>query len=46
MSLFLCGITCASEIDKIKELVHSTKDYVDGFCWTVDSKNGDELYNN
>lgn len=35
--LFICGITCGPEIDKIKELVERTKDYVDGFIWTVDS---------
>jgi hypothetical protein len=35
--LFICGITCGSEIDKIKELVEKTKDYVDGYVWTVDS---------
>ena len=36
--LYLCGITCGSEIEKIKTLINSTKDCVDGFCWTVDSK--------
>lgn len=36
--IFICGITCGSEIDKIKDLVEKTKDYVDGYCWTVDDK--------
>jgi hypothetical protein len=36
--LFICGITCGSEIDKIKELVERTKDSVDGYVWTVDSQ--------
>lgn len=36
--LYLCGITCGPEIDKIKDLVNKTKDYVDGFIWTVDDR--------
>jgi len=36
--LFICGITCGPEIDKIKDLVNKTKDHVDGFIWTVDNK--------
>jgi hypothetical protein len=34
--LFICGITCGPEIEKIKDLVERTKDHVDGFIWTVD----------
>lgn len=43
--LYLCGITCGSEIDKIKDLVNKTKDYIDGYVWCVDSNsNSDETY--
>lgn len=39
MKLWCCGIT-SNEEENIKDLIESTKDYVDGFCWTVhtDSK--------
>lgn len=42
--LFLCGMTYYKEYDKIVELVNLTKDYVDGFCWTVDDNNHEEVY--
>ncbi len=42
--LFICGITCAAEIEKIKDLISKTKDYVDGFVWCVDEKDCDEIY--
>jgi len=42
--LFLCGITCGPEIEKIKKLIESTKEYVDGFCWAVDDRNGEEIF--
>lgn len=43
--LWCCGIT-STEKEKINDLIKSTKDYVDGFVWCVDSNsNSDETFN-
>ncbi len=42
--LYCCGIT-STETDKIKEIIERTKNYVDGFCWCVDSNtNSDKTF--
>lgn len=41
--LFCCGITSNQE-KNIKDLVESTRDYVDGFCWTVHTDSKDKTY--
>jgi len=41
IKLWCCGITSNQE-DNIKDLVNSTKDYVDGFCWTVHTDSKDK----
>ncbi len=42
--LFCCGITCESELNKIKDLIIKLKDSVDGFVWCVDESNSDTIY--
>ena len=41
--LFCCGIT-SNEEENILDLVNSTKDYVDGFCWTVHTDSKDRTF--
>lgn len=41
MKLWCCGITSNQE-ENIQDLVDSTKDYVDGFCWTVHADSKDK----
>ena len=41
VKLWCCGITSNSE-ENIKDLIESTKDYVDGFCWTVHTDSKDK----